>query len=498
MNEQPSSPPPPRLGPRRWMFTAGVGVVVGFVIWFAWSRHSGPVADDHADAPVVHQAEQLVVQPKPKPAAPGSFLEEFAASNAGESQNAEVALSDAELEKSFRDIQAIHERIAKVMEEAARLPEADRKKGMERALQRREQLLSELNQALAGFEQQLGRARKARPEAAVPAWLSAETLILIGGEPEEVEPHLQRALAAGLKTPRVYASLSRVHAEANRFAEALDTAEQALALGGSERYVWDTYIRACFFTERYEQVAARLERGFPEPKPTWVQEVHAEALARQKLWQAEQQRRAAEKKADDLPRVRLTVEHRRFARGPRGEALTAVESAGKGAIVLELFEDQAPAAVANFLTLVEQKRYDGTRFFLAEPAALVQGGDVQARDAKADGSGGPGYVIPDEFARRDARPHYRGSISMCNNGPHTTGSQFFLTVVPMPEMDGEYTVFGRVIEGQDVVDRITRGRTNPDLGRHGRIIPGDLLVRAEVMRKRNHDYRLVKEEPPKQ
>ena len=101
-----------------------------------------------------------------------------------------------------------------------------------------------------------------------------------------------------------------------------------------------------------------------------------------------------------------------------GVPLTTVETTGKGEVVLELFEDQAPAAVANFISLVTAKTYDGTRFYLSEAASLVAGGDPKSKtgDPSEDGTGGPGYFIPDEFKRADARGHFRGSIGMINNG----------------------------------------------------------------------------------
>ena len=84
---------------------------------------------------------------------------------------------------------------------------------------------------------------------------------------------------------------------------------------------------------------------------------------------------------------------------------------------------------------------------------------------------------------------------MVKTEPRTAGSQFFFCLEPAPAMDGNFTVFGRILEGQDVADKITRGRTTRMLGSFGRILPGDLLVRAEVMRKRPHEYRAVKERP---
>jgi cyclophilin family peptidyl-prolyl cis-trans isomerase len=131
------------------------------------------------------------------------------------------------------------------------------------------------------------------------------------------------------------------------------------------------------------------------------------------------------------------------------------------------------------------------------PATMVAGGDPNTRndDPDDDGLGGPGYVIADEYKAKTARNHFRGSISMVRTPQRSAGSQFFFRLSPAPEMDGKFTVFGRIIEGQDVADRITRGRTTRQVGPFGRIIPGDLLVRAEVLRKRAHEYRAVKEQP---
>src|SRR5262249_884763 len=198
--------------------------------------------------------------------------------------------------------------------------------------------------------------------------------------------------------------------------------------------------------------------------------------------------------ANDLPRVRLVIEHRRFV-VKNGQATTEVETTGKAEVILELFEDQAPVAVANFLTLVEKKFYDGTKFFLADPARIVAGGCPVTKDGhpKEHGTGHPGYFIPDEFASPKARGHFRGTLSMVNsNRPNTSGCQFLITLTPQPTMDGRFTVFGRVLQGQEVVDRITQGRTHPDVADFGRIIPGDVLQRGEVIRKRDHEYKVIK------
>jgi cyclophilin family peptidyl-prolyl cis-trans isomerase len=484
-----------------WLLAGGVAAALAVGGWFFFERRPtntapalpGSTATVATPAPAAEPPE-AIHEPTLKKEG-DTFLEAFGEKGAADSEPVGPVLADAALQKRFDALLDLQDQLRALGEQASQWQETVHKKELERALAARDKLLEQLNRGLASFEKELGRARKARPDAAVPAWLTGEVLILIGGEPEEILPHLRRALASGVNQSRLWASLSRTQTEANQFEEGLRSAAKALELAGQDRSAWDAYVRAAFYIERFADVISRLDRAFPKLKPDWAVQVRAEAQARLALWQAEQKLRSTEEAAD-LPRVRLVVEHRRFARDDKGNPLTRIESTGTGEVVLELFEDQAPAAVANFLSLVMQKKYDGTRFYLAEAATLVEGGDVKSTtaDPKDDGRGNPGYFIPDEFALPQARGHYRGSISMVNNGPHTTGSRFFLTLVPMPEMDGAYTVFGRVLKGQAVVDRITRGRTNLQLGRYGRLIPGDLLLRAEVLRKRNHEYRVVKDE----
>ncbi|MBM4068136.1 MAG: peptidylprolyl isomerase [Planctomycetes bacterium] len=204
--------------------------------------------------------------------------------------------------------------------------------------------------------------------------------------------------------------------------------------------------------------------------------------------------RQADRDRDDLPRVRFTIEHRKFVLD-NGKPTAKIDARPGGEVVVELFEDQAPNTVANFIDLVEKKFYDGTKFCLAEPASLVLGGCPRTKNADPadDGTGGPGYYIADEIKVKNSRKHFRGSLCMANsNRPDTAGSQFYFTLTPQPNMNGIFTVFGRVIKGQDVVDRITPGRTNLEVGPYGRIIPGDVIVRAEVVRKRPHVYSVKK------
>jgi len=431
---------------------------------------------------------------KPKPGEESPFLEAFGDKSVGEEEKHGPVLDNQELEKRFEALVDARERCNALEKRMLTEPPAAARQAAAESAKLQEQL----DKDLARFQKDVGQARKARPNDGVPQWLTGELLIFVGGEPEEMLPYFHHALAAGLKQPRLFASLARALIESNQFGPAYETALQALDTGSQDPYIWSAFARAAVALEKFAMVIDQVERAFPEQPPAWAAKMRRDAMLGEAHWQAEQRLRRAEQQADNLPRVRLVIEHRRYARKPGGGVSNRVESTGKGEVILELFEDQAPNTVANFLRLIADKAYDGTRFYLAEPAALVAGGDPRTTtaDAHADGTGGPGYAIADEYQRPSARRHFRGSLGMVNTGPNTAGSQFFITLVPLPEMDGRFTVLGRVIEGQEVVDRITPGRTNRNVGSFGRLVPGDLLVRAEVIRQRPHVYTVQKVQGP--
>ena len=178
------------------------------------------------------------------------------------------------------------------------------------------------------------------------------------------------------------------------------------------------------------------------------------------FWKQEQQMRAQEKQADDLPRVLLKTT--------------------KGDIVLELFENEAPNTVANFISLVEAKKYDALTFHRCEPNFIIQGGAMNADHKDARRRGGPGYRIACECYSGKARMHFQGSLSMAHAGRDTGGSQFFIALAPTPHLnwaegkpENNHTVFGRVLEGLDVALSLRAG---------------DAIQSARVLRKRDHEY----------
>lgn len=123
----------------------------------------------------------------------------------------------------------------------------------------------------------------------------------------------------------------------------------------------------------------------------------------------------------------------------------------KGTIRIQLHDDKTPKTVANFEKLVADGYYDGLKFHRVIPDFMVQGGCPDGT-----GMGGPGYSFEDEF-HADLKHDGPGVLSMANSGPNTNGSQFFITHVATPWLDGKHSVFGKVVEGQDIVDTIEGG-----------------------------------------
>ena len=148
----------------------------------------------------------------------------------------------------------------------------------------------------------------------------------------------------------------------------------------------------------------------------------------------------------------------------------AVFETSEGTIVCRLFEKEAPKTVANFVELSEGKRewthpttrkkstsplYDGTIFHRVIPGFMIQGGDPQGT-----GMGGPGYQFEDETKNSPHKFDKAGKLAMANAGPNTNGSQFFITVANTDWLTGKHTIFGEVVEGYEVVEKITKVARN--------------------------------------
>ncbi len=128
---------------------------------------------------------------------------------------------------------------------------------------------------------------------------------------------------------------------------------------------------------------------------------------------------------------------------------TALIKTAKGDLALELYPQDAPVTVNNFVTLARKGFYNGLTFHRVIPDFMAQGGDPTG-----NGTGGPGYKFQDEFS---SRTHQAGSLSMANSGPNTNGSQFFICYTPQSHLNGKHTVFGQLTQGMDVLKKLVNG-----------------------------------------
>jgi cyclophilin family peptidyl-prolyl cis-trans isomerase len=212
---------------------------------------------------------------------------------------------------------------------------------------------------------------------------------------------------------------------------------------------------AAYCVNEYDAAQSYLNQAAKLGKLTEIGRVDLDSIEYSKqAWAKEKAIREAEAKANDLPRVLLKTT--------------------KGDIELELFENEAPNAVANFISLVDKGFYNGLTFHRVLEHFMAQGGCP-----KGDGTGGPGYHIACECYQPNHRLHFRGTLSMAHAGRDTGGSQFFLTFVPTTHLDGKHTAFGRVVQGMDVLAKLQRrdpGDPNAP--------PPDKILEAKVLRKR--------------
>lgn len=207
---------------------------------------------------------------------------------------------------------------------------------------------------------------------------------------------------------------------------------------------------------------------FTKSLPLEILELFKKLPELKQKFAVEKEIRLAEAQIDDLPRVVLKTT--------------------KGRIELELFENQAPETVGNFIHLVERGFYDDLLFHRVISAFMAQGGGMNANMSSREVD----YTIFDECGRKDARNHFYGSLSMVKAPfANSAQNQFFLTFVPTPHLDGTHTVFGRVISGFDAMESLTRTqRIDEEKGEEdiANAVP-DKIISASVVRKRDHEYR---------
>ena len=231
-----------------------------------------------------------------------------------------------------------------------------------------------------------------------------------------------------------------------------------------EAVLYDLAGTAAFNSDDYETAERYLTRADKAGKlRASGKALLADLPEQKKAWAAEQEIRKKEAEADDLPRVKIET--------------------SKGPIVVELFENEAPQTVGNFVNLVEKKFYDKLTFHRVLAGFMAQGGDPEGT-----GGGGPGYTIFCECHKDNYRRHFRGTLSMAKTPERDTGgSQFFLTFRPTMHLNGQHTAFGRVIEGMDVLAKLQRIDPDQPTG-----VRPDTIVKAEVVRKRDHAYEPTK------
>ena len=222
--------------------------------------------------------------------------------------------------------------------------------------------------------------------------------------------------------------------------------------------------RASFAIDDFDRAALMLDR-IQEVKPGFnLDETLQLVEDTAEKWQRELTVRRLEKNNDNLPKVKFET--------------TA------GDFVVVLYEDHAPNTVANFISLVEKKFYNDIIFHYVKPGEYIHTGCPNG-----NGTGGPGYAIASEFDRQQIRHYFSGTIGMANTGPNTEGSQFVITHQPLPQLDGNFTAFGRVIEGFDVILNCKAIDSRNPAAVDGGVAPEPVrIIKATVLRKRDHKY----------
>jgi cyclophilin family peptidyl-prolyl cis-trans isomerase len=215
----------------------------------------------------------------------------------------------------------------------------------------------------------------------------------------------------------------------------------------------------------YDVAREFLERAIEaDLAPPFFQQLYRELDTVQAAWEEELEARRRDAEGEPLPRVLMKTT--------------------KGNVVIELFENQAPETVGNFIHLVEQGFYENLAFH-----RVIQHFMAQTGCPHGDGSGDPGYSIYNESGRPDARDFFRGTlgVALAGDDPNSGGSQFFISYMPASHLNGTYTAFGRVIEGMEVVANLNQ--INPEeKDEDGPPVIPDEIREIEILLKRDHEY----------
>lgn len=261
---------------------------------------------------------------------------------------------------------------------------------------------------------------------------------------------------------------SRTLRRSNQYDRALTLLDRFSATLADSPEASLVYANCLYANDRFEDALATLEAVDIESlgATTFIRsqiETRIRDITSQiERFSAERALRDAEAAADDLPRAQITMSN-------------------GGKILIELFENEAPNTVANFVSLTTSGFYDGTTFHSVINNLRCEGGDPNSKEGATGtlGEGGPGYTIADEHDAENARNHFAGSVAMEKqaNAGSSVGSRFYITHEPMPNNNGRRTVFGRVIEGLDVVRAIEKD---------------DRIATIVMVRQRDHAYEPIK------
>jgi cyclophilin family peptidyl-prolyl cis-trans isomerase/thioredoxin-like negative regulator of GroEL len=366
----------------------------------------------------------------------------------------QIGEEDAKLREQLQAGSDDEERLKKLAKKREDLEKAGRELGKEF-----QELRGATIQAMDAVITSTSEALRAAPDD--PGLLEVRgEAFLIYQKNDLALPDLERLLKARPEDAELLLKVARLQHAVNRYEAAGENFEKVLKKDAKNVEARVMLAMSHYAVQKFEEAdklfAEVLKGELDEEQRSRAAQFQEMAQKYIPLWKAEQEIRAKEAKADDLPRVKF--------------------STSKGDIEIELLENEAPNTVANFIELVQKKYYDGLKFHRVIPGFMAQGGDPAG-----NGSGGPGYRFKDELPPAYRR-HFRGSLSMANSGPDTNGSQFFITHLPTDWLNGKHTVFGRVLAGQNVVDALA---------------VGDTIVKAELLRKRDHEYRVAKLEDRK-